>query len=421
MSKIRLTYTILALILFGKFALFAQVEKEITPPFHIKTVAFVQNDQNKVPIFQLGEGFQLEFDDLYGNEANYYYEIIHCNFKWEPSPIPKNEYLQGFDNQRIQDYSNSFNALQLYSHYKLSIPNQFTQQLKISGNYIIKILDENRDVVFSRKFILYEDLATVPIQVKRARTVNTLGSKHNLDFSVKSNSLTFQNPLKNVKVVLLQNGQWHTAIQNIAPQYTVGNDLIYKYDTETQFWAGNEFLFFENKDIRSASNNVARINAKTDIYSAYLYTSAARANTPYTFMQDVNGGFVVNNLNAQKNEIEADYVWVYFSVSAPTFRLNKNIYVTGMFNNYALTDENKMDYNPEKAIYEKAILIKQGFTNFQYTIADSKGNIDYENAIDGNFFETENEYTILVYYREAIDRYDRVIGKGNASSVNIIN
>ncbi len=421
MSKIRLIYSILSLFLFCNSALFAQVEKEIPPPFHIKTVAFVQNDQNKVPIFQLGEGFQLEFDDLYGNEANYYYEIVHCNFKWEPSLIPKIEYLQGFDNQRIQDYINSFNALQLYSHYKLSIPNQFTQQLKISGNYILKILDENRDVVFSRKFILYEDLATVPIQVKRARTVNTLGSKHNLDFSVKSNSLTFQNPLKNVKVVLLQNGQWHTAIQNIVPQYTIGNDLIYKYDTETQFWAGNEFLFFENKDIRSATNNVARINAKTDIYSAYLYTSAARANTPYTFMQDVNGGFVVNNLNAQKNEIEADYVWVHFSVSAPTFRLNKNIYVTGMFNNYALTDENKMDYNPEKAIYEKAILIKQGFTNFQYTIADSKGNIDYENAIDGNFFETENDYTILVYYREAIDRYDRVIGKGNASSINIIN
>ncbi|MBQ0907161.1 DUF5103 domain-containing protein [Flavobacterium sp. F-328] len=421
MLKIRLIYSILSLFLFCNSALFAQVEKEIPPPFHIKTVAFVQNDQNKVPIFQLGEGFQLEFDDLYGNEANYYYEIVHCNFNWEPSPIPKIEYLQGFDNQRIQDYINSFNALQLYSHYKLSIPNQFTQQLKVSGNYILKILDENRDVVFSRKFILFEDLATVPIQVKRARTVNTLVSKHNLDFSVKSNSLTFQNPLKNVKVVLLQNGQWHTAIQNIAPQYTIGNDLIYKYDTETQFWAGNEFLFFENKDIRSASNNVARINAKTDIYSAYLYTSAARANTPYTFMQDVNGGFVVNNLNAQKNEIEADYVWVHFSVSAPTFRLNKNIYVTGMFNNYALTDENKMDYNPEKAIYEKAILIKQGFTNFQYTIADSKGNIDYENAIDGNFFETENDYTILVYYREAIDRYDRVIGKGNASSINIIN
>lgn len=286
---------------------------------------------------------------------------------------------------------------------------------------MLKILDENRDIVFTRKFILYEDLATVPIQVKRARTVNTIESKHNLDFSVKSTSITFQNPLKNVKVVLLQNGQWHTAIQNIAPQYTVGNDLIYKYDTETQFWAGNEFLFFENKDIRSASNNVAKINAKTDIYSAYLYTSEARANSPYTFFQDVNGAFAINNLNAQKNEIEADYVWVYFSVSAPTFRSNKNLYVTGMFNNYALTDENKMEYNPSKAIFEKAILIKQGFTNFQYTIADSTGNIDYENAIDGNFYQTENDYTILVYYKQAIDRYDRVIGKGNANSVNIIN
>ena len=92
-----------------------------------------------------------------------------------------------------------------------------------------------------------------------------------------------------------------------------------------------------------------------------------------------------------------------------------------MFNNYNLTPEYKMDYNPANALYEKAILIKQGFTNFQYTIADKKGVIDYENAIDGNFYQTENEYTVLVYYRAGIDRYDRVIGKGTANSLNIIN
>lgn len=421
MTQLFFKKVLLFSVVFLTCTAFAQAEKEVAPPFNIKTISFVQNDKNIIPIVKLGEGFQLQFDDLFGNEANYYYEIIHCNYNWNPTEIPKNEYLEGFDNQRIQDYTNSFNTLQIYSHYKLAIPNQFTQQLKISGNYMLKILDENREVVFSRKFILYEDLVTVPIQVKRARTVSNIESKHNLDFTIRSNTITFQNPLRNVKVLLLQNGQLNSPIKNIIPQYTIGNDLIYKYDSETQFWAGNEFLFFENKEIRAASNNVARIDSNTAIYGSHLYTSAARTNFPYVFTQDVNGDFVVKNINAANSEIEADYAWVYFSLSAPTFRLNKNIYVTGMFNNYNITPAYKMDYNPQKGIYEKAILIKQGFTNFQYVVADDKGVIDSENAIDGNFYQTENDYTILVYYRESIDRYDRIVGRGMANSLNIIN
>jgi hypothetical protein len=40
----------------------------------------------------------------------------------------------------------------------------------------------------------------------------------------------------------------------------------------------------------------------------------------------------VKNINAN-NAIEADYAWVYFSLSAPAFQLDKDIYVQGMFNN----------------------------------------------------------------------------------------
>lgn len=398
----------------------AQVQSEITPPYNIKTVSFVQSGQNVVPIFELGSEIQLQFDDLFGNEADYYYEIIHCDYNWIPSDIPKTEYLQGFDGQRIVNYTNSFNTLQIYSHYKISFPNPNTQLL-ITGNYILKILNEDKEVVFSRKFIVYENLVTVPAQVKRSRTVSNIEYKHNLDFTIKSSTLNFQTPLRSVKVLLLQNGNFNTAIKNVPPQYTIGNDLIYKYNDETQFWAGNEFLYFENKDIRNAGNNVGRVDSSKDIYNSYLYTNQARGNFPYTNYQDINGNFVVKNINASNNEVEADYAWVYFTLSAPAFRLNKDIYVNGMFNNYGLTPENKMEYNTEKGVYEKAIMIKQGFTNYQYQIADKKGVIDFENAIDGNFFQTENEYTILVYYRENNDRYDHVIGKGSANSLNIIN
>ena len=399
----------------------AQVENEVVPPYNIKTVSFVQNNQNVVPIFELGVAFQLQFDDLFGNDASYFYEIVHCDYNWNPSDIQKRDYLLGFDNQRIQESSNSFNSLQIYTHYRLAFPNSNTQ-IKISGNYMLKILNEDKEVVFSRKFMIYEDAVTVPIQIKRARTVTNLDSKHNLEFTVKSNVINFQNPLKNIKTVLLQNGKLPTAISNVAPQYTIGNDLIYKYDTPTQFWAGNEFLFFDNKEIRVASNTISRVDSQKDIYSSYLFTNEARVNANYYNNQDINGNFVTRRLFSENSDLEADYAWVYFSLSAPLFRSSDGaIYVTGMFNNYAFTTENKMEYNPKKGLYEKAILIKQGFTNFEYLAVKPNGSIDSENAIDGNYFQTENEYTVLVYYKEDTDRFTRIIGKGSASSLNLIN
>lgn len=397
----------------------AQKVVETPPPFNIKTVAFYQNGQVSDPIIGLRDSFQLEFDDLFGNEADYYYEIQHCDYNWNPSGLSKIDYIQGFDNQRIQNYTNSFNTLQLYSHYRLSFPNKLTQFL-ISGNYLIKILNEEKEVVFSRKLILFEDIVQVPVQVKRARNISVIKEKQNLEFSILSPNLQFQNPTQNVKVLLVKNGEFKNAISNIKPMYTIGNDLIYKYDSETQFWGGNEFLYFENKDIRSANNYVGRVDSK-EIYNAHLYQHDARANKPYTLAPDINGSFLVNNLGAEDFSVESDYAWVFFTLSAPANFTKKDIYVNGKFNNYTLGEENRMEYNAKNGLYEKAIMIKQGFTNYQYQIADKNGVIDQKNAIDGNFYETENSYIVLVYYRESNQRYDRVIGRGAASSLDITN
>lgn len=410
---------LLSVFLFLATTLHAQ-EKEVQPPFSIKTVSFVQNGQNAVPLFLLGDSFQLQFDDLHGSEDNYYYKITHCDYNWKQSQLSVNEYLNGFNDQRIQEYTNSFNALQIYSHYKLTFPNKLTQ-LKVSGNYIVSVLNDSKEVVFSRKFIIYEELVSVPMQIKRARTNPDLPFKHNLDFAIRSSAMTFQSPLTNIKVMLLQNGRLDNAITNIKPMYTIGNDLIYKYDSETQFWAGNEYLFFENKNIRAATNSISRVDTSGGLYNCFLYTNNARGSQQYTYWPDINGNFLVNNLNVENSEIEADYAWIYFSLSAPAFYQNKSIYITGMFNNYNLSDENKMDYNEKKGIYEKAMMVKQGFTNYCYTVADSKGKIDNQNAIDGNFWQTENNYQAIIYYRENNERYDRVIGKGIATSTDIIN
>lgn len=398
----------------------AQSQQEIQAPYNIKTIAFRQNQNVVFPYFELGTSFEFIFDDLYGNEADYYYVIEHFNYDWTPSLLSKNEYISGLDHQRILDYQNSLNCLQLYSHYSIQFPNRFNQIIK-SGNYIVKILNSEDEVVFSRKFIIYENNLSIVSSVRRSRDMETINSKQNLDFVIDFADKNFVNPQSNIKVALFQNGKKYNAIYNIKPQYTMGTQLIYRYNRETQFWAGNENLFFENQNIRTTSNSVARVRSDGEIYSSILYVNNARTNSIYTYFPDINGMFVVSNNLSTDSNIEADYAWVYFSLNAKINPLEKNVYIVGLFNNYTISDEFKLEYNSENGFFEKALLLKQGITNYEYLITDKLGNIEEKNAVDGNYFQTENQYSIFAYYRGPVDRYDRIIGFARTNSTEIKN
>ena len=410
--------SVIALLFFN--LIFSQAGIEQEPPFNIKTISFVSNNTNVIPFFKLGESFQLQFDDLYSDEADYYYTITQYNYDWSaPTNLSKAEYLNGMDNQRIITYENSFNTLQLYSHYRQVFPNKFNQITK-SGNYLFTILNDENEIVFSRRVIIYEEEVNVGLLVRRSRDFEGLDGKQNIEMSINYGDKILQNPIQNVKVTLFQNGNWKTSISNLKPQYTLGSELIYRYNKETQFWGGNEGYTIDNKIIRATNNTIARVTSGDNIYNTYLYTNTPRKNQPYTYFPDINGNFFVQNANGSNSGIEADYSWVYFALDAPEF-LEGNIYISGMFNNYALTDDYKMELNKKTGLYEKALLIKQGFTNYQYILTNKKGAIDFENAIDGNYFQTENNYTAIVYYKGNNDRYDRVIGIANTNSEVIRN
>lgn len=399
--------------------LMAQVT-EVNPPEYIKTITFKGSTaQSQLPILRLGEPLILEFDALNGDEADFYYVIQHYNFDWTPSNLVKAEYLRGFDNQRILDYENSFNTYQIYSHYRLQIPNQQTRGLLVTGNYLISVYNDDDELMFTRKFMIYEELVNVGVSIKRSRDVSVVNEKHSVDYVVNTNRINFNNPMDNVKTLIIQNNNLNTAISGLKPQYMLGNELIYRYTTESSFWAGNEYLFFENKDVRAANVGVQFIDLQ-DIYHNYLFVNDSRANRPYTYNPDINGNFVINAIDRENDAIEADYTMMHFALQYPELTDGSSIYVYGNYNNYALDDENKMTFNAENGLYETAFKLKQGFYNYKYVLVDAKGNLD-EGAISGNFYQTENNYKVLVYYRDLGARYDRLIGIGEGSSVNISN
>jgi hypothetical protein len=393
---------------------------EVSPPDFIKTIIFKSNTtQGQLPILRLGEPLILEFDALNANEEDFYYVIEHFNYDWTPSVLAKAEYIRGLDNQRILDYRNSFNTYQVYSHYTLKIPNVQTRGFLKTGNYMISIYDDYNELMFSRKFMIYEDLLNVGVQIRRSRDVRVIAEKQSVDIVIATNQINFNNPLQTVKTVIIQNNNLNTAIKGLSPQYTLGNQLIYRYDLETAFWGGNEYLFFENKDVRAANVGVNFIDLK-DIYHSYLFTNEPRKNRPYTYNPDINGNFQITAVDRTDVNVEADYTMVHFSLLHPKLE-GKSVHVYGNFNAFTIEPLTEMIYNDEKNVYETMMRLKQGFYNYKYVVVDKDTGALDEGAISGNYWQTENNYKVLVYYRDLGFRYDRLIGYGEATSVDISN
>lgn len=415
----RIKFFLLLYCFFISAFIYSQVE-EVNPPDYIKTISFKGNTpESQLPVIKLGDYVALEFDVLNGNEDDYYYTIEHFNFDWTPSVLVKSEYLDGIDNQRIRTYENSFNTYQIYSHYKLTIPNEQTKGLKVSGNYMINIFNNDNELVFSRKFMIYEDMAAVAVNIKRTRDISYIESKQKVDITIVPNGTHFNNPKQTVKILMVQNNNLNTAISNLIPQYTIGNQLIYKYDLESSFWAGNEYLFFENKDVRAANTGIQHIDLK-NLYHNYLFTNYTRANKPYTYNPDINGNYLVTILGVDNPDIEADYVWIHFSLLPDPTLKGKSIHVYGNFDNYAIDKSNLMTYDDNDKVYKCSILIKQGFYNYKYVAVENNGTLN-EGAVSGNFYQTENNYKVIAYYRDLGKRYDRIVGFGEGSSINISN
>jgi len=413
------TFSTFLLLVLSHFA-FSQVAVEVAAPPYIKSVQFYSNtSQSQLPVLRLGDPLNLSFDDIIGDEADYYYTITHHNYDWTPSVLAKTEYLKGVDDVRIMNYTNSVSTLQLYTHYELQIPNQYTTALLKSGNYLLSVFNNEDELIFSRKFMIYDPQVTVGVEILRTRNLEYIEEKQVVNFNVDGGDLILINPENTVKPLIIQNNDLKRAIGPIKPQFSIGNMLQYRYDEETSFFAGNEFFDFDNKDIRAATNRVQYIEL-IDLYHNYLFGNITRDNTVYTYNPDLNGNFKINTIQGDEPKVNAEYAWIHFSLDHPQRALDEEIHVYGNFNNYVIEDATKMQYNPESKRYELPLLLKQGYYNYRYVVVKDGSLLPF-NPVDGDFWQTENIYDVLIYYRAPGSRFDELIGRGNALSTSISN
>lgn len=380
---------------------------------NIKTV-ILENSQLPLsePTIELNSGMQLmlKFDDLDGDYKDYWYTIIHCDAQWKPSDITRSTYLYSFYEDRIMDYSFSFNTLQPYTNYQLKFPNEQIKPM-ISGNYLLKVyLDNNPDsVAFTRRFLVYENLVDIQASVHAATSAEFRQQKQEVDFSIGTSRYPITNPFGDLKVKILQNFRWDNALDNLKPIFIKDDLLDYNYDEENTFNGGNEFRRFDIRSLKYETEFVQRIVMHDDGTDVYLMPDKVRYYTRYSSDNDINGKFEIKNYSGSHPDRDADYAKVHFQLNYKDPVQDGNIYIAGDLTDWQYNNNTMMKYDEELKAYTGTLFLKQGYYNYEYMFVKDRTTYGDESWLEGNHYETENNYWILVYYRPQTVRYDKLI------------
>lgn len=372
----------------------------------------VNDDPLQPPIMNLGGGNHLEigFDEVSHEYHRYIYKVEHCNADWSPSTeIFESDYMNGFNGEPIEDYEKSFNTTVLYTHYSLRIPNE-NISLKLSGNYKLTVYNDEGDEpvpVLTACFSLVEPGVGIGATVSTNTDIDFNKSHQQVDFSVNYGLVKVIDPHRELKTVVMQNRRWDNCVVNPKPNIQAANKIEFTHNRQLIFPAGNEYHKFEILDVHVPTLNVDRMEWFDPYYHATLYPNQTARN--YLYDEDQNGAFIIRNSDDEDVATTCDYVFTHFTLKSPQLP-GGEVYLNGEWTYNRFIPEYRMTYNRETQAYEATALLKQGYYNYNYLFVpdgDTQGN---SGRTDGNFYETENEYIILVYHRPNGGRYDKLVG-----------
>ncbi|MEZ4986018.1 MAG: DUF5103 domain-containing protein [Saprospiraceae bacterium] len=415
-------------LLFGSFAFFtcslsAQTDFayiDQTMSSSIRSVAFMLNGEPQLfPALQLNSDdvLLLSFDDVDAEVKNYVYSVYHCNQDWTPSDLSPLEYLDGFDEENISDVRFSSRTLMPYTHYEAVFPN-YNMNVTKSGNYLLVVYENEYDKipVLTRRFVVVETMTGILPKNVRPVDVSQLHTHQEIDFTVQLLNVNVRNPLAEIKTTIIQNQRWDNAISGITPKFVRGNDIVFDYQGQVVFPGGNEFRFIDLRGLRTPQRDIeALFQGSEGFWEAQLAPIYGRGKGVYLSFADFNGKFVLDNFDQPAATINSEYIytWITYEVEEPYY--DSHLYLFGGLTEWLIKPEFKLVYNPAIHAYSGRFLLKQGYYNYHIVTVPSdtpKGakKVPDISRTEGNHSDTENDYTILVYYRPFGGRYDQIIG-----------
>jgi hypothetical protein len=419
-------FRLLAILLFLNLSLFSNAQNvDVTVMPNIQGVKlYLLGNQLGYPIINLNSGdlLELHFDDLDGRVKNYYYTFELRNADWSPVNLSTFDYLKGFSQVRLNQYRVSSIALAKYVHYQAVLPDRDCVPSK-SGNYLLKVyLDgDTNKLAFTRRVLVVDKVADVGVQLVQPFNSELFRTHQKVQFAVNMRQLNMVSPQQQVKAVVLQNYRWDNAKTNLPPTFIRSNSLEFNSEDQLVFPAGKEFRWADLRSFRFQSERIAKADYSKTNSEVFLQPDPERTQQRFLNFRDYNGFYWIESTDVANPWWQGDYALVHF-----TFVPNgnqpypdKKVFVVGEMNKYNTDDTASMTYNATKGVYEKTLYLKQGYYTYTYVTKDigRRNATPVGEQTDGNNWETENDYTVLIYYRSLSGRHDELIGVANINSL----
>ena len=354
---------------------------------------------------------EISFDEMSHDVHQYTYTVHHMTADWSAeSGLTSNEYLNGFTTQDITDYEHSLNTSREYTHYRFLFPNS-DMQLTKSGNYLLSVYEDGNpdNCVAEVRLCVVEPLTSVQTKVRANTDIEFNGRYQQIDFDINTSALNINDP-NEIKVLVRQNNRTDNQVWPARPTYVETGRLRYQNQRALIFEGGNEYHHWDAFSVFYAGTGIDRMFYENGDYNALLFANEVQQGT-YIHEYDSDGRFVVNAERTNNPDVEAEYVWVHWTLPVEKPWLDGSIYVGGEVFENELGLRNRMQYDAESKCYWLTALVKQGGYDYQFWFA-GKGtqNKTTTQRVDGSYWQTENEYTIYVYWRPFGARYDRLVG-----------
>lgn len=370
----------------------------------------LNDDKSNVTVLDLSSNEQIlfSFDDITKEYHRYVYTVEHCDYNWNKSTrIFESDYLRGSIRRiPIDDFEESLNTTVEYTHYHFLFPNN-KLQIVYSGNYKIHVIDDDtNDEVCTFCFSVVENVSAVNASMTSNTEIDWNKTHQQLKMAYNLTPLNCHDVNREIKTVVVQNGRWDRAVWNPTPDYVTPSEVKWEHNRDLIFDGGNEFRKFEMTSVKTAMMGMDNIRWYRPFYHATLFPSEVAHN--YIYNEDQNGRYYIRTIENADSDFEADYLHVHFFLKNPPVPQG-DFYVFGGLTNWCIIPEAKMNYNNDLEMYETSLLLKQGYYNYQFVYIP-KGTTDLQTIkTEGNFYQAENEYTILVYYTQKGSRYDRLV------------
>lgn len=380
----------------------------------IKSVRIARggDDYFSPPIVTLGTGdfLTISFDHLSDDREFLRWRLVRCDANWQPSRITEGEWLDGFNESRVERYEFSGPTTVHYVHYEFDFPSEDLSPT-LSGNYLIEVFpeDDPENVWFARRVMVSEQSAPISVNVSTVTDVDYNNHHQQLAIAVDTERAHVSDPFNDLTVYVAQNGRRDNERVMRQPLRRQGNMSIYEHTPQLIFTAGNEYRRVEVADVNYPGMGVESISYAYPYYHFTLYPDESRADGPYVYDSTQHGRFTPRVYGSDDPDTDADYVVVHFALNVDEMP-GSMIFLDGDFTARRFDPASIMNYNRATGRYEKVMLLKQGAYNYQY-LTVPQGTLQGLTApVEGDFHDTSNEYLIKVYTRGPVDRTDRLIG-----------